>query len=107
MKIKLFGHPLNPRALGTPLCPRAPNSIQDSLNESSARPNGTPVMPFLRYKTTTYLLCKFRYEGNNNNNNQRFRWQEPPGKIICVLLCFDTRRGEEKGTQHINVVGKN
>ena len=22
--------------------------------------------------------------GNNNYNNQRFRWQEPPGKIIFV-----------------------
>ena len=43
---------------------------------------------------------------NNNNNNQRFRWQEPPGKIIFVLFCFDTRRDEEKETQNINVVGK-
>ena len=48
MKIKLFGHPLNPRARGTPLGARAPNSVQDSLNESSVRPNGTSVMPVLR-----------------------------------------------------------
>ena len=27
---------------------RAQNSVQDSLNESSVRPNGTPVMPILR-----------------------------------------------------------
>ena len=44
--------------------------------------------------------------GNNNNNNQRFRWQEPPGKIIFVLFCFATCRDEEKETQNINVVGK-
>ena len=44
---------------------------------------------------------------NNNNNNQRFRWQEPPGKIIFVLFCFATCRDEEKETQNINVVGKN
>ena len=43
--------------------------------------------------------------GNNYNNNQRFRWQEPPGKIIFVLFCFDTCRDEEKETQNINVVG--
>ena len=24
----------------------------------------------------------FGGKGNNNNYNQRFRWQEPPGKII-------------------------
>ena len=44
--------------------------------------------------------------GNNNYNNQRFRWQEPPGKIIFVLCCFDTCR-DEKETQNINVVGTN
>ena len=43
--------------------------------------------------------------GNNNYNNQRFRWQEPPGKIMFVLFCFDTCRDEEKETQNINVVG--
>ena len=37
--------------------------------------------------------------------NQRFWWQEPPGKTIFVLFCFDTRRDEEKETQNINVVG--
>ena len=42
----------------------------------------------------------------NNNYNQRFRWQEPPGKIIFVLFCFATCRDEEKETQNINVVGK-
>ena len=47
----------------------------------------------------------FGGKGNQNNNNQRFRWQEPPGKIICVLFCFDTRRDEEKETQNINDVG--
>ena len=52
MKVELFGHSLNPRSLGTPLCPRAPNSIQDSLNESSVRPNGTPVMHVLRSRST-------------------------------------------------------
>ena len=48
----------------------------------------------------------FGGKGNNNNYNQRFRWQEPPGKIIFVLLCFATCRDEEKETQNINVVGK-
>ena len=38
--------------------------------------------------------------------NLRFRWQGPLGEIIFVLLCIDTRRDEEKETQHINVVGK-
>ena len=52
MKIKLFGNPLNPRALGTAPSARAPNSIQESLNESSVRPNGTPVMPVLRSRST-------------------------------------------------------
>ena len=56
MKIKLFGHPLNPRALGTPLGASAPNSIQDSLNESSGRPNGTPVMLILRSRKTQKFL---------------------------------------------------
>ena len=101
---------------GPSLDSRAQNSVQDSLNESSVRPNGTPVMPLLHFghgwlfrsKTTNYLLCKFSYEGNNNNNNnQRFWWQEPPGKIIFVLFCFATCRDEEKETQHINVVGTN
>ena len=100
---------------GPSLDSRAQNSIQDSLNESSVRPNGTPVMPLLHFghgwlfrsKTTNYLLCKFSYEGNNtNNNNQRFRWQEPPGKIMFLLFCFATCRDEEKETQNINVVGK-
>ena len=49
--------------------------------------------------------CAERLNNNNNNNNQRFRWQEPPGKIICVLFCFDTRRDEEKETQNMNGVG--
>ena len=105
MKTRLFGHSLNPGA---------PWTVQDSLNESSVRPNGTPVMPLLHFghgwlfrsKTTNYLLCKFSYEGNNNYNNQRFWWQEPPGKIIFVLFCFATCRDEEKETQNINVVGK-
>ena len=48
----------------------------------------------------------FGGKGNNNNNNQSFRWQERPGRIICVLFCLDTRRDEEKETQNINVVGK-
>ena len=99
---------------GPSLDSRAQNSVQDSLNESSVRPNGTPVMPLLHFghgwlfrsKTTNYLLCKFSYEGNNNYNNQRFWWQEPPGKIIFVLFCFATCRDEEKETQNINVVGK-
>ena len=43
--------------------------------------------------------------GNNNYYNQRFRWQEPPGKIMFVLFCFATCRDEEKETQNINVVG--
>ena len=98
---------------GPSLYSRAQNSVQDSLNESSVRPNGTPVMPLLHFghgwlfrsKTTNYLLCKFSNEGNNNYN-QRFRWQEPPGKIIFVLFCFATCRDEEKETQNINVVGK-
>ena len=98
---------------GPSLVSRAQNSVQDSLNESSVRPNGTPVMPLLHFghgwlfrsKTTNYLLCKFSYEGNNNYN-QRFWWQEPLGKIIFVLFCFATCRDEEKETQNINVVGK-
>ena len=52
MKTRFVGHSLKPRALGTSLCSRAPNSIQESLNESSVRPNGTPVMPVLRSKST-------------------------------------------------------
>ena len=48
----------------------------------------------------------WRQEGNNNNY-QRFRWQEPPGKIMFVLFCFDTCRDDEKETQNINVVGTN
>ena len=99
---------------GPSLDSRAQNSVQDSLNESSVRPNGTPVMPLLHFghgwlfrsKTTNYLLCKFSYEGNNNYNNQRLWWQEPPGKIMFVLFCFATCRDEEKETQNINVVGK-
>ena len=97
-------------------CPnqRAPDLEVHSRIESSVRPNGTPVMPLLHFghgwlfrsKTTNYLLCKFSYEGNNNNN-QRFWWQEPLGKIIFVLFCFDTCRDEEKETQNINVVGIN
>ena len=61
MKIELFGHPLNPRALGIPLCPRAPNSVQDSLNGSSVRPNGTPVMPILRSRKTQFLFSSFHF----------------------------------------------
>ena len=35
-----------------PLGARAPNSIQDSLKESSVRPNGTPVIPVLHSRST-------------------------------------------------------
>ena len=38
---------------GPSLDARAQNSIQDSLNESSVRPNGTPVMPILRSRFGT------------------------------------------------------
>ena len=66
MKIKLFGHPLNPRDLGASgprLWKRAQNSIQDGLNESSVRPNGTSVMPILRSrKTQKFLKCFFFVE---------------------------------------------
>ena len=62
MNVKLFGHPLNPRALGTPLDARAPYSIQDSLNESSVRPNGTPVMPILRSRKTQFLFSSFCFD---------------------------------------------
>ena len=37
---------------GPSLDSRAQNSVQDSLNESSVRPNGTPVMPVLRSRST-------------------------------------------------------
>ena len=33
-------------------------------------------------------------------------WQRSLGKIIFVLFCFDTRRDEEKETQHIKCCGK-
>ena len=56
VKIQLFRHPFNTTALGTPLGARAPNSMQDSLNESSVRPNGTPVMQLLRSKKTQKFL---------------------------------------------------
>ena len=61
MEIKLFGHPLNPRDLGTaPVEKSATIFIQDSLNESSARPNGTPVMPILlSWKTQKFLKFLF------------------------------------------------
>ena len=60
MKIKLFGHPLNPRALGPRLWKRAQNCIQDGLNESSVHPNGTSVMPpILRSRSTQKFLKYF------------------------------------------------
>ena len=51
-KSNFSGIPWTPGPSGPPLCSRAPNSIQDSLNESSVGPNGTPVMPVLRSKST-------------------------------------------------------
>ena len=47
-KNNFSGIPWNQGPSWSPLGARAPNSIQDSLNESSVRPNGTPVMPVLR-----------------------------------------------------------
>ena len=57
-----FRASLEPQASGPPLCPRAPNSIQDSLNESSVRPNGTPVMPILRSRKTQFLFSSFLFD---------------------------------------------
>ena len=47
-KNNFSGIPWNQGPSGPPLDARAPNSVQDSLNESSVRPNGTPVTPVLR-----------------------------------------------------------
>ena len=47
-KNNFSGIPWNQGPSGPPLAARAPNSVQDSLNESSVRPNGTSVMPVLR-----------------------------------------------------------
>ena len=55
-KKQFVGHPLNPGPLGPRLWKRARNSTQDSLNESSVRPNGTPVMPILRSRKTQFLF---------------------------------------------------
>ena len=53
MDLELSGIPQTLGPSGPSLCSRAQNSIQDSLNESSVRPNGTPVMPILHSKFGT------------------------------------------------------
>ena len=44
----IFRTSLEPQGLRDPPCAKAQHSAQDSPNESSVRPNGTPVMPILR-----------------------------------------------------------
>ena len=63
-KNNFSGIPWNQGPSGPPLDARAPNSVQDSLNESSVRPNGTSVMPVLRSwagqkSGLVKNLCKF------------------------------------------------
>ena len=94
MKIKLFGHPLNPGALGTPLDARAPNSVQDSLNESSVRPNGTPVMPILRSRKTQLLFSSFCLDFNPFLVSGKHLPEErktPIGPIHIVFLIGPTQ----------------
>ena len=91
MKIKLVGHPLNPRDLGTPLGARAPNSVQDSLNESSVRPNGTSVMPISRSRKTQFLFSSFLLDFNPflaSGKHQPEERKTPIDPIhVVFLLC--------------------
>ena len=89
------GIPWNQGPSGPPLGARAPNSIQDSLNESSVRPNGTPVMPFLRSKQTNYLLCNFSYEGNNTPT---FPVARAAGtNHFCTILLWHSQERKKMG----------
>ena len=58
MTFRAFLETKGPR--GPPLGAKAPNSIQDSLNESSVRPNGTPVMPILRSRKLSFSSLFFK-----------------------------------------------
>ena len=50
---------LKNQPLGPCPCEREPHLQPDSLNESSVRPNGTPVMPSLRSRKTQFLFSSF------------------------------------------------
>ena len=94
MKIELCGHPLNRRPLGTPLDARAPNSFQDSLNESSVRPNGTPVMPILRSRKTQFLFSSFLLDFNAflvSGKHQPEERKTAIGPIYIVFLLCPTQ----------------
>ena len=53
---------LTPGPSGPRLWKRAGNSMQDSLNERSVRPNGTSVVPILRFRKTHKCLILFCWD---------------------------------------------
>ena len=101
-KYNFSGIPWTLGSSGPPLGARAPNSIQDSLNESSVRPNGTPVMPVLRSRSTVKKTVRkklslvatkdtVRIKGKSqlvlfvsDSNTNRIRWNFP---FIRTVLC--------------------
>ena len=90
-KSNFSGIPWTQGPSGPSLCPRAPNSVQDSLNESSVRPNGTPVMPILRSRKTQFLFSSFLLDFNPFLASGKHLPEErktPIGPIhVVFLLC--------------------
>ena len=77
------GIPWTRGPLGPSLRKRAQNSIQDSLNESSVRPNGTPVMPLLRFRKTQKVI-KLRF-------CWRLTWNVKLVCLRCHLVAQSSR----------------
>ena len=81
------GIPWNRGPSGPSLCSRAPNSIQDSLNESSVRPNGTPVMRVLRSRSNVKKTVRKKTWSGGSKNTVRIK-----GKSQLVLFVSDSNK---------------